>query len=556
VLPIQEDVKGGGLYATYNSSVDVVDSIFWGNTSDVAGNEIAISGTDPINPLPATVKVAYSDVEGGSSEVYVDVGHNLIWDVGNINEDPLFEEGPFGQFYLSQIPAGQSADSPCVDTGSTDSRTAGLDRYITRTDHITDTGIVDMGYHSQFKIVPDICRIAEMERDGIIDLPDMVILAEYWLSLGCSEDDGSEFGWCHAADIDKNQSVDLFDYIYLSYCWQIEDTEPPSPNPMEWEIEPHSVASGTIEMTAKTALDAWWRNDDENIYIQYYFECSEPGCESGWIDEPFYVATGLVDGQQYSFRVQARDGRRREGPEDENRTAFSGWALATAGAESDPPIPNPSRWATLEHDGVDGLPATSGPTSVKMVAYASTDPSEPVEYYFRYTELDGVTPGLGDGHDSGWQISPIYEDTDLTVDQWYTYVVRARDAWGNETAESLPGSVLVGEWDNIPPTPDPPQWQTFPVRVIDNQGSWWHTMAVEPADDDSGVEYFFECVDNGSNSGWQSMDGVDPFGNPTTPNVYWVNVGSQFLYYTYRVKVRDMSINQNETGWSTSEMVQ
>ncbi len=37
---------------------------------------------------------------------------------GNIDLDPLFVSGPDGDYYLSQIAAGQAVDSPCVDAGS------------------------------------------------------------------------------------------------------------------------------------------------------------------------------------------------------------------------------------------------------------------------------------------------------------------------------------------------------------------------------------------------------------------------------------------------------
>jgi hypothetical protein len=188
-----------------------------------------------------------------------------------------------------------------------------------------------------------------------------------------------------------------------------------------------------------------------------------------------------------------------------------------------------------------------------MAAYTATDPSGPVQYYFRYTEPDGVTPGQGDGHDSGWQLSNIYEDIGLTAGQFYTYVVRTRDAWGTETQESTPVIVLLADWDILPPTPDPPMWSVFPVRYQHPSG-WWHYMAVQAATDVSGVEYFFECTDDSHySSGWQAVGGVDPDGLPALPNEYWRYVGGENVAFSYRVQVRDLSPNQNETGWSTTE---
>ena len=66
---------------------------------------------------------------------------------GNIDVDPLFITGPFGDYYLSQSSAGQTFTSGCVDSGSTSSSSLGMNEKTTRTDSVTDSGTVDMGYH-------------------------------------------------------------------------------------------------------------------------------------------------------------------------------------------------------------------------------------------------------------------------------------------------------------------------------------------------------------------------------------------------------------------------
>jgi hypothetical protein len=67
-------------------------------------------------------------------------------------------------------------------------------------------------------------------------------------------------------------------------------------------------------------------------------------------------------------------------------------------------------------------------------------------------------------------------------------------------------------------------------------------MTATTASDESGVEYYFECtMTGGHDSGWQS--------NPS-----YTDTGlSPETTYTYRVKARDLSFNQNETGYSSSE---
>jgi hypothetical protein len=67
-------------------------------------------------------------------------------------------------------------------------------------------------------------------------------------------------------------------------------------------------------------------------------------------------------------------------------------------------------------------------------------------------------------------------------------------------------------------------------------------MTATTATDASGVEYYFECTAGGGNdSGWQ--DGT----------TYEDTSLSELTQYTYRVRARDKSANQNATAWSTSE---
>ncbi len=120
-----------GLYC-WDSSPALSNCILWNN----AQYEILASESTSI--------VTFSCIQGGYEGE------------GNIDEDPLFVSGPLGAYYLSQIPAGQTSDSPCVNTGSdlagnicfeTPESVVCLDEYWTRTDGIHDSGQVDMGAH-------------------------------------------------------------------------------------------------------------------------------------------------------------------------------------------------------------------------------------------------------------------------------------------------------------------------------------------------------------------------------------------------------------------------
>ncbi len=79
----------------------------------------------------------------------------------NICEDPLFVSNQNGDFFLSQIEAGQNEQSPCVNAGSGDVIEFDLENYTTRTDSIADIVIVDIGYHYPDGIV--ITNIEDVE---------------------------------------------------------------------------------------------------------------------------------------------------------------------------------------------------------------------------------------------------------------------------------------------------------------------------------------------------------------------------------------------------------
>lgn len=112
----------------------------------------------------------------------------------------------------------------------------------------------------------------------------------------------------------------------------------------------------------------------------------------------------------------------------------------------------------------------------------------------------------------------------LNVDnKEYTYVDQVEIAGGSSTP------------DTTPPTPDPMTWATVPNAT----GSTSISMTATTASDPSGVQYFFECTAGGGHdSGWQDSATYEDTGlNPDTQ-------------YTYRVKARDKSTNNNETGFS------
>ena len=108
------------IFVSKGCTLKLINSILWKN------------GPEPISGQ-GIVKVIYSDImRGWSGE-------------GNIDVNPLFVEGPLGNYYLSH---GETHGfySRCIDAG-TEVMTFGLDAMTTRTDGVFDTGRVDMGYH-------------------------------------------------------------------------------------------------------------------------------------------------------------------------------------------------------------------------------------------------------------------------------------------------------------------------------------------------------------------------------------------------------------------------
>lgn len=171
---------GGDVYGP----ATIKDSIIWANTA--------------IDQIVGSANVTYSDVQGGFAGT------------GNINADPCFVTGPLGDYYLSQTAAGQVTNSPCVNAGSDYAAKIGFWDSSTRTDGMPDSGIVDMGYHSgsysgnspgninndcmvdmvdfailasQWQQTPGnpSADIAPLGGDGIVNIDDLVLLAQSWL---------------------------------------------------------------------------------------------------------------------------------------------------------------------------------------------------------------------------------------------------------------------------------------------------------------------------------------------------------------------------------------
>ncbi|HVP12518.1 MAG TPA: right-handed parallel beta-helix repeat-containing protein [Phycisphaerae bacterium] len=111
---------GGGVCARASSTVSMLNSILWGNTAST-GPQAYLTGTSPV------LTVAYSDVQGAQSGIFVSVG-SLNWGTGNINANPAFldPDGP------DNDPATWQDNnyhlrfgSPCINAGDPNGSYAG-----------------------------------------------------------------------------------------------------------------------------------------------------------------------------------------------------------------------------------------------------------------------------------------------------------------------------------------------------------------------------------------------------------------------------------------------
>ena len=94
--------NSSSMFCKTNSAIQLTNCILWGNQ----GSEIEFSGTS--NPNSASI--SYSDINDGMNSVVTNNNGDVIWNEGNIGEDPLFCTSWELDFTLAE-------NSPCVSTG-------------------------------------------------------------------------------------------------------------------------------------------------------------------------------------------------------------------------------------------------------------------------------------------------------------------------------------------------------------------------------------------------------------------------------------------------------
>jgi predicted outer membrane repeat protein len=158
--------KGGGFYNDACNQPQIIQTAITGNIADKGSGVFSkLDGFKPpilINcivwgngsePIIGPATISYSDVEGCFEGDH------------NINKDPLFVAGPWGDYYLSHKVTGQEYDSPCLNKGTDNDLLLDyvyLEEYSNRIDGISDfDGIYDMGkyyplnFGFDLKLIPD-----------------------------------------------------------------------------------------------------------------------------------------------------------------------------------------------------------------------------------------------------------------------------------------------------------------------------------------------------------------------------------------------------------------
>jgi len=433
------------------------------------------------------------------------------------------------------------------------------------------------------------CSVCDLEEDGEIELGDLAIFASYWLDT-CDSDAG-----CWKSDFDGSADIDFADFAQMAMCWKVKDDVPPMPNAAEWAYggEPaivltEDVSPDTIEvkMSAKRAVDAWTGTN-----VQYRFKQVVPegvaGIDSEWIVDNTFSVEGLNLNSTYKFVVRARDDNGNE--TDDSKVGFV-WTsgdiyppevkgigeIVLTGEDFDgtvkpraefafeieidtEPDPDVETMVYLE----DALPYASADVGatyalISMTAQVGVDPQGTVvEYSFERINPDtGQTDALRDWAtaENGGLTWTDGEDPDnrLVEDETYTYIVKMRDAAGNVSAPSdaqiAIAEIVADDMDTeAPPIPvwngEVLRWDCDQLSIIagdcEELGTYWDSIEVLPSVDPQGfeVEYWFEEVNSGDNSGWI----IDPF---------WTSETIPFETRDYMVKARDTSQRQNESVWS------
>jgi hypothetical protein len=357
---------------------------------------------------------------------------------------------------------------------------------------------------------------ADFNVDHQVDMSDLAILAKYWQYGGCLDS-----MWCEGADLNRSGDVDSLDINHFVQYWLEKET---GLTVIEDEVTFLSTADDNKDGFADDGR-VW---GDENSGIGVNSRDSDGGALLLGSREfpPKYGGYGLVlafdtstlpsDGTVLSARLELTRSDVKIGQDDP--FSWGGGCLIDI--------------ATPYFGASSGLVASDWDASadaVNVADFLGGDPGPDNKIVSTMFNSDGVNNiGLDDITQIRVRLANIYNGEDN-----YIGFYSGEDIDPNNHPKLTIRYSL--EVDISPPEPDPMMWELEPNAV----SPYMITMRAATASDYNLVEYYFNNVtDPSRDSGWiDSPVYVDAALDPD-------------MTYTYRVKARDKSINQNETWWS------
>ncbi|MEM7390743.1 MAG: thrombospondin type 3 repeat-containing protein [Verrucomicrobiota bacterium] len=387
----------------------------------------------------------------------------------------------------------------------------------------------------------------------------------------------------------RDQSGNTGGWSAIAFAAPMNETDPPTPDPMFFAVAPDALSPSSVVMTAAMATDP-------SGPVEYRFENLDTAFTSAWMTNRVWVNNGLAENVTYRFRVQARDAW-------SNETAWSAVSRATPsyGRNFGFEIPSltdgtftkfPAAWANGAYDLF--LPGVWMPGGLQSGAYnpppgagyggiapegsnvASTGSAPGFDHglsqvlplnldadmRYELSVLVGNPVGLNGGPTTdyrvelvaggvvvGQELGPAPPDDTLWFTSMVTYLSGPTPAQLGQPleirliAQNNPGFLFM-DFDDVrfsvspitdttPPTPDPMSFAVVPASLTASSIVMTATMATDPS---GPVEYRFENTNTATVSAWST-------------SLIWTNTGlTEGVSYGFRVQARDA--RSNETAWS------
>jgi len=302
------------------------------------------------------------------------------------------------------------------------------------------------------------------------------------------------------------------DAIVSIYCSYSEfDVDPPTPDPLTWNIEPYNVSSNSITMIATTASDI-------NLPINYFFNetsGNSGGNDSGWQVGTTFTDYGLSENTQYGYEVKARDNNAT--PNEGNYSTPISYEYTSV----DPPIDSELSFAIST-------------TWINATVVSPPNPNSGSTG----SNFSWITGGI---LYSDWQNGIYYHNrTGLTENT--NYGCRVQYCNGDAEASSFNPTEKTNYTLCVPPTDG--------EFTIDSYGRNWINMSVaHPTNPLIGfTAAYFECVTGGaSDSGWITTSSAGRYNYNITGLI-------SDTIYGFRVKYRNAE--SEETSYTSEKQQQ